>query len=107
MPILALAAADLDLSAPDAAAQTRELPAPGRCARVPFGTHAGQGTRSRTFMRNLRMGEAVAGALQARPVAHVVYVSSDAVYPYDTGLVTETTPAAPSTSTARCTARAS
>jgi len=46
-------------------------------------------------MRNLRMGEAVAAALQARPVAHLVYLSSDAVYPFDAGLVSETSAAAP------------
>lgn len=32
------------------------------------------------LLENLRMAEAVAGALQQRPVSHVVYVSSDAVY---------------------------
>ena len=32
------------------------------------------------LMENLRMGEAVCAALASRPVAHVVYVSSDAVY---------------------------
>jgi nucleoside-diphosphate-sugar epimerase len=48
-----------------------------------------------TCMRNLRMGEAVAGALQKQPPAHAIYMSSDAIYPYDTGLLSETTPAAP------------
>jgi nucleoside-diphosphate-sugar epimerase len=32
------------------------------------------------LMENMRMGEAVCAALQNQPVAHVVYVSSDAVY---------------------------
>lgn len=32
------------------------------------------------LMENIRMGEAVCAALQQQPVAHVVYVSSDAVY---------------------------
>lgn len=32
------------------------------------------------LMENMRMGEAVCAALQKQPVAHVVYVSSDAVY---------------------------
>lgn len=45
---------------------------------------------------NLRMGEAVTGALAKRPVAHVVYVSSDAVYPDDANPVTERTPCNPS-----------
>ena len=32
------------------------------------------------LMENMRMGEAVCAALKNRPVAHVVYISSDAVY---------------------------
>ena len=32
------------------------------------------------LMENIRMGEAVCAALQTRPVAHLVYISSDAVY---------------------------
>lgn len=32
------------------------------------------------LMENIRMGEAVCAALKDRPVAHVVYISSDAVY---------------------------
>ncbi|MCK6449844.1 MAG: SDR family oxidoreductase [Alphaproteobacteria bacterium] len=44
---------------------------------------------------NLRMGEAVTQALAKRPVAHVVYISSDAVYPDDANPVTERTPCHP------------
>jgi nucleoside-diphosphate-sugar epimerase len=32
------------------------------------------------LMENIRMGEAVCAALKDRPVAHVIYISSDAVY---------------------------
>ncbi len=32
------------------------------------------------LMENMRMGEAVCAALASRPVAHVIYISSDAVY---------------------------
>jgi UDP-glucose 4-epimerase len=32
------------------------------------------------LMENIRMGEAVCAALKNRPVAHVIYISSDAVY---------------------------
>jgi UDP-glucose 4-epimerase len=41
------------------------------------------------LLQNLRMGEAVGQALAARPVAHVVYISSDAVYADDANPVTE------------------
>jgi len=41
------------------------------------------------LVQNLRMAEAVGKALAARPVAHVVYISSDAVYADDANPVTE------------------
>ena len=46
---------------------------------------------------NLRMAEAVCGALAAQSVAHLVYISSDAVYSDDANPVTERTPREPST----------
>jgi UDP-glucose 4-epimerase len=47
------------------------------------------------FLDNLKMAAAVCGAIEAVPVAHIVYVSSDAVYPFRAGLVDETSPAEP------------
>jgi UDP-glucose 4-epimerase len=49
------------------------------------------------LMQNLRMAEAVCNALAAMPVAHVVYISSDAVYSDDANPVTESSYCAPST----------
>jgi len=46
--------------------------------------------------QNLRMAEAWADAFAAAPVAHVVYISSDAVYADGDGLVSETSCAQPS-----------
>jgi nucleoside-diphosphate-sugar epimerase len=46
---------------------------------------------------NITMAEAVCAALADRPDVHVVYVSSDAVYSDDGGLVTESSACAPST----------
>ena len=48
------------------------------------------------LVQNLRMAEAVGQALAARPVAHVVYVSSDAVYADDANPVTERSSCQPS-----------
>lgn len=45
--------------------------------------------------RNIRMMNAVVGALRARPVEHVVYVSSDAVYKDSDSPLTETSCAEP------------
>src|SRR5206468_9442920 len=47
-------------------------------------------------MRDLRMAEGVARALERVRPDHVVYLSSDAVYPFGSGLVTERSCAQPS-----------
>jgi nucleoside-diphosphate-sugar epimerase len=44
---------------------------------------------SAMLLQNLRMAEAVGQALSSRPVAHLVYISSDAVYADDANPVTE------------------
>lgn len=43
------------------------------------------------FLANVRMGAAVCAAIQAKPPSHVVYFSSDAVYPFVPGKTNETT----------------
>ena len=48
-----------------------------------------------TLMKNLRMAEAVAVAIAAVRCSHLVYMSSDAVYPFGNGKVNESTPADP------------
>lgn len=48
-----------------------------------------------TLMNNLKMAEAVHFALQKQPVAQVVYVSSDAVYPSGSNPIDESTLTAP------------
>jgi UDP-glucose 4-epimerase len=47
------------------------------------------------LMENIRMGEAVCAALKQQPVAHVVYVSSDAVYKDSTEPLSESSCAEP------------
>jgi UDP-glucose 4-epimerase len=50
------------------------------------------------MMDNLRMAEAALQAFAAVPPAHLLYISSDAVYADDANPVTEQSPVAPSTS---------
>jgi nucleoside-diphosphate-sugar epimerase len=52
---------------------------------------------SAQLMANLRMAEAALAAFAAVPPAHLVYISSDAVYADDANPVTERSPVAPST----------
>src|SRR3546814_15354495 len=44
---------------------------------------------------NMRMMATLCAACEAVPPAHLVYISSDAVYPMKDGLVSEATPAEP------------
>ena len=54
-----------------------------------------KGRGAPAFLANLRMGASVCAALERRRVAHVVYVSSDAVYPFHSALISETNCAEP------------
>jgi nucleoside-diphosphate-sugar epimerase len=76
--VAALGRSSCDLLKPDAAARLAAELRPDDTlvfvsARAPVKNVA-------MLVENVRMGEAVCAALRERPVAHVVYVSSDAVY---------------------------
>jgi nucleoside-diphosphate-sugar epimerase len=78
MEVAALGRSSCDLLAPDAATRLAAQLRPNDTlvfvsAHAPVKNVAMLG-------ENIRMGEAVCAALKDRPVAHVVYVSSDAVY---------------------------
>jgi len=91
---LALGRLALDLLAPNAAARLSEalrpddtlvfVSAKAPCKDLPM------------LRENLLMAESVCNALQRRPVAHVVYLSSDAVYKDSGGPLTEASCAEPS-----------
>jgi UDP-glucose 4-epimerase len=93
--LMSLTRRDVDLLAPDAVDRLRERLRPTDSvvvvsALAPAKTNG-------MLMQNLRMAEAVCDALSAAPPAHVLYVSSDAIYADDANPVTEQSPAAPST----------
>jgi UDP-glucose 4-epimerase len=95
VPLLALGRNDIDLAADGADARLAARLAPDD-ALVFLSAITPDKDRGRGgFMANMRMGANVCAALEARPVAHVVYVSSDAVYPFSNALIDETTPAEP------------
>ena len=76
--VVALGRESCDLLAADAASRLTEELRPDDTlvfvsARAPVKNVA-------MLMENIRMGEAVCAALKNRPVAHLIYISSDAVY---------------------------
>jgi nucleoside-diphosphate-sugar epimerase len=91
--VLGLGRGELDLLGPDAAAGLADSLRPDDTlvmisARAPCKTPA-------MLNENIRMMAAVCESLKRRPVAHLIYVSSDAVYADGPLPLTESSPAAP------------
>ncbi|HVT73258.1 MAG TPA: NAD(P)-dependent oxidoreductase [Lacunisphaera sp.] len=92
---VALGSAQLDLTAPGAGPRLGALLQPGDSVVMAAALTPDRGRDPATLMKNLRMAESVALALAAQPVAHLVYLSSDAVYDWRHPLVSEATPPTP------------
>ena len=76
--VLALGRESCDLLAPDAATRLKEELRPDDTL-VFVSAHAPVKNMA-MLTENIRMGEAVCAALKERPIAHVIYISSDALY---------------------------
>ncbi len=87
VPVLALTRNELDLLKPEAAATLQRLLR--KDDSVVFVSALAPTRNNAMLIDNLRMAEAVCAALAAQPVAHLVYISSDAVYSDDVNPVTE------------------
>ena len=92
---LGLTSADVDLLSDQAADRLADSLRPGDAVVVFAALTPDKGKGIDTMMKNLRIAETVCMALQKRPCAHVIYISSDAVYPMDETLVRESSCAAP------------
>lgn len=95
VPHLALSSADIDLTGAGADERLAALLRPDDAVVMLSALTPDKGRDTATFMRNLTMGLQVSSALEKAPVAHVVYLSSDAVYPMTVGRVTEDSPTDP------------
>ncbi len=93
---LGLSSADLDLTAPAAAEALAARLRPDDALVFVSALTPDRGKDVATLMRNLQMGQHVCQALVTRPCAHVVYLSTDAVYHDDANPVTERACAQPS-----------
>jgi UDP-glucose 4-epimerase len=87
VPVLALTRKELDLVKPEAATALQRLLRADDS--VVFVSALAPTRNNAMLIDNLRMAESVCAALAAQPVAHLVYISSDAVYSDDVSLVTE------------------
>lgn len=95
VPVLAIGRDRIDLSADDAADKlSAELRADDAVAFLSALT-PDKGRGIPTFQANIRMAAAVCAALERVIPSHVVYISSDAVYPFGAGQVSEESAAEP------------
>ena len=89
VPVLSLSAADLDLTQPSAVERLDAVLRPDDALVFVSALTPDRGKDIATLMRNLQMGQHVCAAVAQAPCAHVVYVSSDAVYHDDANPVHE------------------
>jgi UDP-glucose 4-epimerase len=87
VPVLALTRKELDLLKPEAAATLRRLLRADDS--VVFVSALAPTRNNAMLIDNLRLAETACAALAAQSVAHLVYISSDAVYSDDANPVTE------------------
>jgi len=95
VPVRAVGRNEIDLSTGDAAAQLADALQPGDTIVFLAAVTPDKGRGIAAFLANVRMGAAVCAAIAAKVPSHVVYISSDAVYPFNTGETTETSCAEP------------
>ncbi|MEI9889059.1 MAG: NAD-dependent epimerase/dehydratase family protein [Rhizomicrobium sp.] len=95
IPVLGLTRKDVDLLSPSGADALRTQLLPDDS--VVFVSAVAPAKNAAQMMTNLRMVEAACSAFAAAPPAHILYISSDAVYADDANPVTERSPLAPST----------
>ncbi len=87
---------DIDLLSDDAPKRLASVLLPDDAVVVLAGIPLRLGRDEATMAKNVRMGVHICRALAHRPVAHLVYMSSDAVYPRSVEDVSESSPTGPS-----------
>jgi UDP-glucose 4-epimerase len=95
VPVLALGRKEIDLTAKDAADRLTSLLQPNDTLVFLAALTPDKGRGIAPFLANQRMGAAVTEVLESSSVGHLIYVSSDAVYPFRSGLINEESCAEP------------
>lgn len=95
VPTLALGSAELNLLDPGSTDSLASLIRADDALVMLAALTPDKGRDHAALMKNLAMARHVCAALDRSPCAHVVYFSSDAVYPAEASRVDEETPAAP------------
>ncbi|MGB0571040.1 MAG: NAD-dependent epimerase/dehydratase family protein [Alphaproteobacteria bacterium] len=94
-PAIAMRTKDVDLTEESAAEALAAMLEPGDSIVVLSALTPDRGRDIATFMANLRMSQAICAAVAEVPPAQLIYLSSDAVYPFIEGRVDEQSCASP------------
>jgi len=89
---ITVGSASVDLLSPESVAQLRSVIRAEDSLVITSALTPEKGKDERTFMKNLTMVAHICALFENARCAHVVYLSSDAVYDDSTALVSETTP---------------
>ena len=95
IPAVSIASANMDLIKPESTQQLQGLLRPDDALAFCSALTPDKGKDSRALMKNLTMAQHVSEALQKAKCAHVIYVSSDAVYEESPNPIRESTCPAP------------
>lgn len=95
LSVAAIGSDRIDLAASDAEAKLGAELRPDDAIVFLSALTPDRGRGVEPFLANMRMAAAVCAALERSRVGHVVYVSSDAVYPFRTALINESSCAEP------------
>ena len=93
--VLSLSSKDLDLADPVSVERLAGMLKPEDSLVMLSALTPDKGRGVASLMRNLFMAQTVCGALEKSPCSHVIYLSSDAVYPFTEALITDDAVAAP------------
>lgn len=93
--VSAFSSADIDLTQPASAEQLSKALKPTDAVVMLAALTPDKGRDIATLMKNLAMMQHLCAALERNGCSHLLYFSSDAVYPFTVGRVNEETPAAP------------
>jgi len=98
IPVLPVDLPEHDLSAPGAGEILAQALRPGDSLVFLACLTPDKGRDAATLRTNIAIAESVLAALARQPVSHLLYFSTDGVYPFMDALVSEATPAAPADS---------
>jgi UDP-glucose 4-epimerase len=94
-PVRAIGRTEIDLTAQGAGDSLGEELRDGDALVFLSAVTPDKGRGTDAFLANVQMGAAVCAAIAVKPLRHVVYVSSDAVYPFTGGATSEESCAEP------------